>query len=47
MASAIAKLRAKQPFTQNPSSNGVFYLQSGYNAAKNWLVGKAGYKSVT
>lgn len=47
MSSAISKLRAKQPFTQNPSTDGKFYLQSGYTAAKKWLVQGAGYKEVT
>ena len=47
MASAIAKLRATQPFTQDPSVNGQFYVQSGYNAAKAWLVDRAGYQNVT
>jgi cellobiose dehydrogenase (acceptor) len=47
MASAISKLRATQPFTQDPSANGQFYVQSGYNAAKAWLVDGGGYTNVT
>lgn len=47
VAAAIAKVRAKQPFTDNPSANGKRYLQSGYTAAKEWLVDGAGYKNVS
>jgi cellobiose dehydrogenase (acceptor) len=46
MQSAISKVRSKQPFTDSPSQNGVRYLQSGYNAAKQWLVDGAGYTEV-
>jgi cellobiose dehydrogenase (acceptor) len=46
MQSAIAKVRAKQPFTDLPSQDGKRYLQSGYEAAKHWLVDGAGYKEV-
>lgn len=46
VAGAIKKLRAKQPYTNNPSKNGKFYVQSGYEAAKKWLVDGAGYKDV-
>ena len=46
MASAIGRLRSKQPFTDRPSQDGKFYLQSGYDAAKEWLVDTAGYENV-
>ncbi|KAK4501697.1 hypothetical protein PRZ48_007506 [Zasmidium cellare] len=46
LSSAISKLRAKQPFTNNPSTDGKYYLQSGYTAAKKWLVEGAGYDEV-
>ena len=44
MQSAINKVRSKQPSTDNPSQDGKRYLQSGYTAAKQWLVDGAGYK---
>lgn len=47
MSSAISKLRAKQPFTDNPSTDGKYYLQSGYTAAKRWLVKNGGYDEVS
>lgn len=47
MTSAIGKLRARQPFTQDPSKNEQFYVQSGYEAAGKWLVDGLGYKNVT
>jgi cellobiose dehydrogenase (acceptor) len=43
---SIKKLKATQPSTDNPSSDHIRYLQSGYVAAKNWLVGNAGYTEV-
>lgn len=46
VAGAIKKVRAKQPFTDSPSKDGKFYLQSGYEVAKGWLVGGAGYDEV-
>lgn len=46
MQSAIAKVRTKQPFTDNPSQDGKRYLQSGYEVAKKWLVDGAGYKEI-
>jgi cellobiose dehydrogenase (acceptor) len=46
VADAIAKVRAKQPFTDNPSQDGKRYLQSGYEVAKEWLVDGAGYDEV-
>jgi cellobiose dehydrogenase (acceptor) len=44
--SAILKVRKRQPFTDNPSRDGKRYLQSGFEAAKQWLVDGAGYKEV-
>lgn len=38
VTNAISKLRAKQPFTNNPSRDGKYYAQSGYTAARKWLV---------
>ncbi|KAH9872512.1 hypothetical protein IAQ61_005348 [Plenodomus lingam] len=46
MQSAIQKVRAMQPSTDNPSQDGIRYLQSGYEAAKQWLVDGAGYANV-
>jgi cellobiose dehydrogenase (acceptor) len=46
MQSAINKVRAKQPSTDNPSQDGQRYLQSGFEAAKQWLVDGAGYTEV-
>ncbi|KAJ8116884.1 hypothetical protein OPT61_g1793 [Boeremia exigua] len=46
MQSAIAKVHAKQPSTDNPSADGKRYLQSGFEAAKEWLVEGAGYAEV-
>ncbi|KAF2828057.1 FAD/NAD(P)-binding domain-containing protein [Ophiobolus disseminans] len=46
MQSAIKKLGAKQPSTDNPSYDGKRYLQSGYVVARQWLVEGAGYKEV-
>ena len=46
MQSAITKLHAKQPSTDNPSTDGKRYLQSGYNVARTWLVQNAGYSEV-
>jgi cellobiose dehydrogenase (acceptor) len=46
MKSAIGKVKAKQPFTNTPSADGKRYLQSGYEAAKKWLVDGAGLKNV-
>lgn len=46
MQSAIAKVHAKQPSTDNPSADGKRYLQSGFDAAKEWLVEGAGYTEV-
>jgi cellobiose dehydrogenase (acceptor) len=46
MQSAIAKVHAKQPSTDNPSADGKRYLQSGFEAAREWLVESAGYAEV-
>jgi cellobiose dehydrogenase (acceptor) len=46
MQSAITKVRAKQPSTDNPSQDGKRYLQSGFEAAKQWIVKGAGFKEV-
>ncbi|KAF1844108.1 GMC oxidoreductase [Cucurbitaria berberidis CBS 394.84] len=46
MQCAIEKVRAKQPSTDNPSQDGKRYLQSGFEAAKKWIVDGAGYKEV-
>jgi cellobiose dehydrogenase (acceptor) len=46
MREAIAKVRSKQPFTDSPSRDGMRYLQSGYLAAREWLVGGAEYDEV-
>jgi len=46
MKNAIAKVKAKQPYTNTPSADGKRYMQSGYDAAKKWLVDGAGLKSV-
>ncbi|KAF3034140.1 hypothetical protein E8E12_002659 [Didymella heteroderae] len=46
MQSAIAKVHAMQPSTDLPSADGKRYVQSGYEAAKEWLVEGAGYAEV-
>lgn len=46
MQNAIAKVHAMQPSTDLPSVDGKRYLQSGYEAAKEWLVEGAGYTEV-
>lgn len=40
---SISRLYQTQPSSNNPSADQIRYLQSGYNAAKNWLVTRAGY----
>lgn len=37
MVPSINRLYQTQPSTNNPSLDGIRYLQSGYTAAKNWL----------
>ncbi|CAO2652339.1 Nn.00g006220.m01.CDS01 [Neocucurbitaria sp. VM-36] len=46
MQSAIEKVRATQPSTDNPSQDGKRYLQSGFEAVKEWIVDGAGFKEV-
>ncbi|KAL8726876.1 MAG: hypothetical protein Q9166_006428 [cf. Caloplaca sp. 2 TL-2023] len=43
---AISRLYATQPSTNKPSKDGLYYQQSGYNAAKQWLVTNAGYSEL-
>ncbi|KAL8681439.1 MAG: hypothetical protein Q9186_002444 [Xanthomendoza sp. 1 TL-2023] len=40
---SITRLYQTQPSTNNPSVDGIYYQQSGYTAAKKWLVTNAGY----
>ena len=40
---SITRLYNTQPSTNNPSLDGLYYEQSGYTAAKQWLVTNAGY----
>ncbi|RMZ73117.1 cellobiose dehydrogenase [Pyrenophora seminiperda CCB06] len=46
MQSAIAKVRSTQPSTDSPSQDGKRYLQTGYEAAHEWIVKGAGYSDV-
>jgi cellobiose dehydrogenase (acceptor) len=46
MQCAIESVRSKQPSTDSPSQDGKRYLQSGFEAAKEWLVEGAGYEEV-
>ena len=43
---SITRLYNTQPSSNNPSQDHAFYEQSGYNAAKSWLVNRAGYAEV-
>ena len=43
---SITRLYQTQPSTNNTSQDHIRYLQSGYVAAKSWLVGGAGYTEV-
>lgn len=43
---ATKRLYERQPSVENYSMDGKYYLQSGYEAAKNWLVNGAGYSDV-
>ncbi|KAL8688573.1 MAG: hypothetical protein Q9218_005552 [Villophora microphyllina] len=43
VAASITRLYATQPSTNKPSLDGLYYEQSGYTAAKQWLVTNAGY----
>ncbi|KAI8624799.1 GMC oxidoreductase [Xylariaceae sp. FL1651] len=44
---AIDKLLSKQKSVTSYSSDGKFYLQSGFEAAKEWLVDGAGFSEVS
>lgn len=44
---AIHRLLKRQPAVTDYSSDGHFYLQSGYQAAEEWLVGAAGFGNVS
>ncbi|KAB8290425.1 hypothetical protein EYC80_010857 [Monilinia laxa] len=46
MDAAIKRLYATQPSTDLTSQDGIRYLQSGYYAARKWLVDGLGYKDV-
>lgn len=46
MKNATARLYARQPSTNLTSQDGVRYLQSGYDAARKWLVDGLGFKDV-
>lgn len=46
VAASIDRLYARQPSIETPSMDGQFYAQSGYEAAKKWLVDGAGYAEV-
>ncbi|RAL60269.1 hypothetical protein DID88_000049 [Monilinia fructigena] len=46
MDAAIKRLYDTQPSTDLTSQDGVRYLQSGYDAARKWLVDGLGYKDV-
>ncbi|KAM3414748.1 hypothetical protein BST61_g9901 [Cercospora zeina] len=46
MKSAIQKVQAKQPYTNTPSADKKRYMQSGYDAARKWLVNGAGFQNV-
>ncbi|KAI4215204.1 MAG: hypothetical protein LQ351_002519 [Letrouitia transgressa] len=43
---SITRLYNTQPSTNKPSKDGLYYEQSGYVAAKQWLVGNAGYAEI-
>ena len=40
---SITRLYNTQPSTNKPSKDGLYYEQSGYTLAKQWLVNNAGY----
>ncbi|KAH7324512.1 cellobiose dehydrogenase [Stachybotrys elegans] len=44
---AISRLLARQPAVTAYSQDNKYYLQSGYNAAREWLVGAAGFTNVS
>ncbi|MCJ1399429.1 hypothetical protein MMC11_002631 [Xylographa trunciseda] len=43
---SIARLYRTQPSTNNTSRDKIRYLQSGYTAARDWLVKRAGYSEI-
>ncbi|KAI4114349.1 MAG: hypothetical protein LQ338_008021 [Usnochroma carphineum] len=43
---SINRLYQTQPSTNKPSQDGLYYEQSGYTAAKQWLVTNAGYSEL-
>lgn len=47
VAASIQRLYARQPSTSVPSQDGALYEQSGYDAARTWLVDGAGYTETT
>ncbi|KAG7009934.1 cellobiose dehydrogenase [Physcia stellaris] len=47
VAPSISRLYATQPSTNNPSLDGIYYEQSGYTLAKQWLVNNAGYTELS
>jgi cellobiose dehydrogenase (acceptor) len=44
---AIDRLLKRQPAVTDYSTDGKFYLQSGYQAAKQWIVDSAGFADVS
>lgn len=46
MRGATERVRARVPATDTPSMDGEHYLQSGYVAARRWLVGGLGFREV-
>lgn len=46
VSAAISRLYGRQASIEKPSMDGKFYAQSGYAAAKKWLVDGAGYAEV-
>lgn len=46
VAASVARLRERQPSVDTPSRDGLRYAQSGYEAARTWLVAGAGYDEV-
>jgi cellobiose dehydrogenase (acceptor) len=43
---AIKRTYSRVPSEDVYSTNGIFYLQSGYDAARSWIVDGAGYRNV-
>lgn len=46
VAASIRRLYERQPSVEVTSQDGKFYAQSGYDAARSWLVDGAGYEEV-